>query len=66
LHDEKCVFFYFKNEMFSQDSNKEVSFLQRVYPSEKIKSIGQVGGVDTDIDGNLIVFHRGNRVWSFE
>jgi len=52
--------------MFSQGSNKEVSFLQRVYPSEKIKFIGQVGGVDTDIDGNLIVFHRGNRVWTYE
>ena len=32
------------------------------WPSEQTK-IGQVGGVATDNDGNVYVFHRGQRVW---
>lgn len=28
--------------------------------------IGQVGGIATDFDGNLIVFHRADRKWSFD
>ena len=32
------------------------------WPSEQTK-IGQVGGVATDNDGNVYIFHRGQRVW---
>ena len=52
--------------MFENDNKKEVKFLKRVLPSISIKPIGQVGGIDTDLDGKLIVFHRGSRRWTFE
>ena len=27
-------------------------------------SIGQIGGLDIDLNGKLVVFHRGDRKWS--
>ena len=31
-----------------------------------IKEIGQVGGLATEKNGNLVVFHRASRKWEFE
>lgn len=45
-------------------NERQVEFLNRIMPLKN--KIGQVGGLDTDIDGNLIVFHRGSRKWSFD
>lgn len=43
---------------------KQVKFLHRINPAQN--SIGQVGGIDTSFDGNLVVFHRGSRKWSYD
>ena len=43
---------------------KQVIFVHRINPAPN--SIGQVGGIDTSFDGNLVVFHRGSRKWSFD
>lgn len=51
----------------SQD--KEVEYLKIFNPSDELKlmtKIGQVGGLDTNLNGNLVIFHRGSRVWQFE
>jgi len=45
-------------------SLRQVEFLRRIMPLKT--KIGQVGGVDTDSDGNLVVFHRGERKWAFD
>lgn len=29
-------------------------------------SIGQIGGIDVDLNDNLVVFHRADRIWSNE
>jgi hypothetical protein len=52
--------------MFYNHGVKTVEFLERVYPTSKINSIGQVGGLDTDSNGDLIVFHRATRTWATE
>lgn len=41
-----------------------MEFLERIVPVDT--HIGQVGGLDTDHNGNLAVFHRGSRKWSFD
>ncbi|CAG5132319.1 unnamed protein product [Candidula unifasciata] len=33
------------------------------WPSEKL-AVGQIGGVATDKDGNVYIFHRGSRQWN--
>ena len=43
---------------------KQVTFLNRIEPS--LNSIGQVGGLDTSFDGDLVVFHRGSRKWTYD
>lgn len=43
-------------------NERQVEFLQRILPNK----IGQVGGLDTDGEGNLIIFHRGSRKWGFD
>jgi hypothetical protein len=43
---------------------KKISFLYRINPA--LNSIGQVGGIDTSFDGNLVVFHRGSRKWGYD
>lgn len=43
-----------------------MSFLDTVYPSSKINKIGQVGGVDAMPNGDLLVFQRGGRIWTYE
>ena len=53
--------------MFYNHGEKTVEFIDRVYPSLAMKqSIGQVGGLDTDLNGDLVVFHRGSRKWQGE
>lgn len=54
----------FAKPTFDKANERQVEFLGRIMPSKT--SIGQVGGLDTDHDGNLIVFHRGSRKWSFD
>lgn len=52
--------------------DKKARYEQTVYPvPEDVKSnimskIGQVGGLDTLADGNLLIFHRGERTWKFK
>lgn len=48
----------------STPNGRQVEFLRRIMPVNT--KIGQVGGLDTDSEGNLIVFHRGSRRWSFD
>lgn len=55
-----------EDHMFDHNDNKEVKFFKPITPSKNIKNIKQVGGLDVDLDGRLIVFHRGNRRWSFD
>ncbi|CAF0847958.1 unnamed protein product [Brachionus calyciflorus] len=55
----------------NERSNKEkqVDYYKIFHPSEDIKlknKITQVGGLDTDMNGNLLVFHRGSRAWKFD
>ena len=52
--------------MFYNHGQKSVEFIERIYPSNTIDSIGQVGGLDTDANGDLVVFHRGSRKWAQE
>ncbi|RNA28303.1 peptidylglycine alpha-amidating monooxygenase [Brachionus plicatilis] len=57
--------------LMSDKSNeeKQVEFFKVFNPSEDLKlqtKIGQVGGLDTNMNGNLVVFHRGSRVWQFD
>ena len=52
--------------MFVKQGPKAVEFIERIYPSDSIDSIGQVGGLDTDLNGDLVVFHRGSRKWTQE
>ena len=44
--------------------------LKRVQFQERLNqfgtSIGQIGGLDTDAEGNLVVFHRASRKWERE
>ena len=40
--------------------------MKLIYPSKEINFIGQVGGVDKLKNGNIAVFHRGNRTWNSE
>lgn len=44
--------------------DRRVEFLKRITPQQT--KIGQIGGLDTDSDGNLVIFHRGSRKWSFD
>lgn len=57
-----------EDEMFDNNkkiSQKTIKFLKTLSP--KLSSqIGQVGGLDTDPNGNLVIFHRGSRKWSFD
>lgn len=54
-----------EKDMFYNHGEKSVAFIERVYPSTVIgSSIGQVGGLDTDLNGDLVVFHRGSRRWA--
>lgn len=52
------------------DGEKVAQNIEELYPSKlssKMKTlIGQVGGVDILNNGNLLVFHRGNRHWKME
>lgn len=48
----------------SVPNERQVEFLHRIMPLKT--NIGQVGGLDTDMDGNLVVFHRGSRKWAFD
>lgn len=57
---------YIIKEAMFKSNNKQVHYLGNVYPSTHIKSIGQVGGLDTTSNGDLLVFHRADRVWGFE
>jgi hypothetical protein len=55
--------------MFGNGGDKSSKFIQytkSISPSPRINTIGQIGGIDTDLDGKLVVFHRGNRKWNFE
>lgn len=51
-------------EGMNNEDNKKVSFSNRIDPA--LNSIGQVGGIDTSFDGNLVVFHRGSRKWGYD
>jgi hypothetical protein len=53
-------------DMFKNTGQKQVNFIGTVYPSSQIKSIGQVGGIDVLPNGDMLVFHRADRVWTFE
>lgn len=57
-----CV--VFSKALDNQISKRDVEFLKRITPVKT--KIGQVGGLDTDENGNLVVFHRGSRKWSFD
>jgi hypothetical protein len=52
-----------------ETSNKEiklVEYSQKIYPSKKANNfIGQIGGISFEKNGNLLVFHRGNRMWTY-
>jgi DNA-binding beta-propeller fold protein YncE len=52
-----------ENDMNNEEV-KQVTFLNRIEPS--LNSIGQVGGLDTSFDGDLVVFHRGSRKWTYD
>jgi len=43
---------------------RQVEFIKRIMPTNT--KIGQIGGIDTDEDRNLLVFHRGQRKWAFD
>lgn len=43
---------------------RQVEFIKRI--TAKNAKIGQVGGVDAGVDGNLLVFHRGQRKWAWD
>jgi hypothetical protein len=45
-------------------STKKVEFVQRILPESN--KIGQIGGIDTDKNGDLVIFHRGSRKWQYE
>lgn len=47
------------------EGHKKVEYLKTINPIFKV-NIGQVGGLDTDVNGDLMVFHRGSRIWDFE
>ena len=51
-------------QVYSESGSKQVVFSERVTPVGS--HIGQVGGLDTDHNGNLIVFHRATRKWAFD
>lgn len=50
----------------NKHNQKSANFLKTIGPSEKLGMVGQVGGLDTDPAGNLVIFHRGSRKWSFK
>ena len=55
-----CVFAIFWGLSDSRSSYK----LDQSWPSEEAKKVlGQVSGVDIDVMGNPVIFHRGDRVW---
>jgi hypothetical protein len=56
----------YKDHMFDNNARKHVMFLEPISPAPGMQSIGQIGGIDTDADGKLIVFHRGSRRWGPE
>jgi len=35
-------------------------------PGEQKQKLGQVTAVDTDKDGNVVIFHRASRQWQAE
>lgn len=52
-----------------QNKEKDVKYFKLFNPSDDLKlknKIGQVGGLDSDKDGNLLVFHRATRKWEYE
>ena len=65
-NDIKLKSIYIKMDMFKNTGQKQVNFIGTVYPSSQIKSIGQVGGIDVLPNGDMLVFHRADRVWTFE
>jgi len=58
------------NELFQSEEDmnnedlKQVQFVNRLNPA--LNSIGQIGGIDTSFDGNIVVFHRGSRKWTYD
>lgn len=60
----------FKTDMFvSKGGSLKVEYLKQINPSldNKLKTrIGQVGGLDTDVNGDLLIFHRGDREWDYK
>ena len=54
------VFTLFCGLSDSQSSYK----LDKSWPSNDAKNVlGQVSGVDIDVMGNPVIFHRGDRIW---
>lgn len=51
-------------EDMNNDDIKQIQFVNRLNPA--LNSIGQIGGIDTSFDGNIVVFHRGSRKWSYD
>ena len=48
----------------NQNAVKKVAYNQQVLPNERAQfSIGQVGGLTTNKENNLLVFHRASRRW---
>jgi hypothetical protein len=45
--------------------NKYVEF-EKAFTLALKNSIGQIGGIDVDLNDNLVVFHRADRIWSNE
>lgn len=50
----------------SKEEETTVEYLERLTPSSSINFIKHVGGLDIDGDENLVVFHRGSRLWTFD
>jgi peptidylamidoglycolate lyase len=54
---------YSEKDMFFNHGEKKVQFIERVYPIASLDQIGQIAGLDTDENGDLVVFHRASRKW---
>lgn len=55
------------SEDYMTDETKSVEYKSQIIPSsEEIDyKIGQIGGIATDSDENLIIFHRASRTWTY-
>jgi hypothetical protein len=50
----------------NERASKIIHSTKKISPSRLVDYVGQIGGIDTDNEGNIAVFHRASRKWTYE